>query len=86
MRYFYAALGFLLFLVTLGFALKNAEPVTLHYYLGFAWQAPLSLTLLIAFCAGVVAGLAACFSLLITQRRRLIGMQQELSKLHTRQD
>jgi uncharacterized integral membrane protein len=86
MRYFYAVLGFLLFLIALGFALKNAEPVTLHYYLGFAWQAPLSLTLLIAFCAGVVVGLAAGFSLLIAQRRRLIGMQQELNTLHTRQD
>lgn len=86
MRYFHAALGFVLFLVALGFALKNAEPITLHYYLGFAWQAPLSLTLLIAFCTGVLAGLIACFSLLITQRRRLIGLQRELDTLQARQE
>lgn len=86
MRYFHAALGFILFLLALGFALKNAEPITLRYYLGVAWQAPLSLTLLIAFCAGVVAGLGACFSLLITLRRRQIALQQELDSLQTRQD
>lgn len=84
MRYFHAALGFILFLVALGFALKNAEPITLRYYLGFAWQAPLSLTLLVAFCAGVVAGLIACFSLLITQRRRLTDLQRELDTLQSR--
>ena len=81
MRYFHAALGFALFLIALGFALKNAEPITLRYYLGFAWQAPLSLTLLVAFFVGVLAGLVACFSLLITQRRRLNDLQQELDTL-----
>ncbi len=81
MRYLLAALGFFLFLVALGFALKNAEPITLRYYLGFAWQAPLSLTLLVAFTAGVLAGLIACFSLLVSQRRRLVGLQHELDAL-----
>lgn len=86
MRYFNAILGFLLFLIALGFALKNAEPITLHYYLGFAWQAPLSLTLLVVFVAGIVAGLAACFSLLISQRRRLAGLQHELETLQKPQE
>jgi putative membrane protein len=81
MRYLHAVLGFILFLVALGFALKNAELITLHYYLGFAWQAPLSLTLLIAFFVGVLAGLISCFSLLISQRRRLNALQQELDTL-----
>ncbi len=86
MRYLYTLTGFLIFLIALGFALKNAEPITLRYYLGFAWQAPLSLTLLVAFVAGVVAGLAACFSLLISQRRRLTGLQRELDTLQRKQD
>ena len=86
MRYILAFLGFVLFLVTLGFALKNADPITLHYYLGFAWQAPLSLTLLIAFSAGVVAGLIACFSLLITQRRNIVELQRELNTLKNNQE
>jgi uncharacterized integral membrane protein len=84
MRYLYATLGFFLFLVVLGFALKNADPITLHYYLGVAWQAPLSLTLLIAFFVGIVAGLAACLSLLITQRRQLGELRHELSTLQSR--
>jgi putative membrane protein len=81
MRYLYAFVGFFIFLATLGFALKNADPITLHYYLGIAWQAPLSLTLLIAFCCGVFAGLIACLSLLVAQRRRLAEMQREIDTL-----
>ena len=65
MRYLNPILGFLLFLVALGFALKNAEPITLRYYLGFAWQAPLSLTLLVAFVAGIVVALIAFLALLV---------------------
>ena len=60
MRYFYILLSFALFMVALGFALKNAEPVTLHYYLGFAWRAPLVLVLLTTLCVGVLAGILAC--------------------------
>lgn len=86
MRYLNAVLGFLIFLLALGFALKNAEPITLHYYLGIAWRAPLSLTLLIAFVAGIVAGLAACFSLLISQRKRIAGLQQSLDTIQNNQD
>lgn len=86
MRYLNAVLGLFIFLLALGFALKNAEPITLRYYLGFAWRAPLSLTLLIAFLAGIVAGLAACFSLLISQRKRITGLQQSLDTLQNKQD
>lgn len=85
MRYLNAILGFIFFLLVLGFALKNADPITLRYYLGIAWQAPLSLALLAVFFTGVVAGLAACFSLLVTQRRRISGLQHELDTLqHSR--
>ena len=86
MRYLYTAFGFFLFLLVLGFALKNADLITLHYYLGFSWQAPLSLTLLIAFIVGVVAALIACSSLLISQRRHLTGLQRELDRLQARQE
>ncbi len=85
MRYLNAILGFIFFLFVLGFALKNSDPITLRYYLGIAWQAPLSLALLVVFFTGVLAGLAACFSLLVTQRRRIAGLQHELDTLqHSR--
>jgi lipopolysaccharide assembly protein A len=78
MRYLYVALGLLLFLAVMGFSLKNSQPVTMYYYLGIKWSAPFVLVLLIVFCAGALAGIIACLSLLITQRRNLRAMQQEL--------
>ncbi len=86
MRYLHAALGLFLFLLALGFTLKNTETITLHYYLGIAWRTPLSLALLIAFCAGVLAAVVAGLSLFISQRRRLIGLQRELDLLRNRQE
>jgi putative membrane protein len=86
MRYLYLICGFLLFLVALGFALKNTAPVTLEYYLGFQWHAPLILVILLTFCAGALAGIVACVSLVIQQRRRLLAIQRELHALQSRQD
>ncbi len=84
MRYFYTLLGFILFMMALGFALKNAHPVTLYYYLGFAWQAPLVLVLLVTLCVGALAGILACLPLMIRQRRRLLAQQRELNSTNTR--
>lgn len=86
MRYLNPILGFLLFLVALGFALKNAEPITLRYYLGFAWHAPLSLTLLVAFVAGIVVALIAFLSHIVNQRKRIRALQHELDSLHKSQE
>ena len=82
MRFIYTILGLLLFLALLGFAVKNAEPVELHYYLGVAWRAPLSLMLLVTFFFGVIAGVIACLSSMIGQRRRLMALQRELNTLN----
>lgn len=86
MRYLYLTGGFLLFLAALGFALKNTAPVTLEYYLGLQWHAPLILVMLLAFCAGALAGIIACLTLVIQQRRRLLAIQRELHALQSRQD
>lgn len=82
MRYFYALLTALLFIAMLGFAVKNAEPVTLHYYLGFAWSAPLVLVILASFALGVALGIVACLSLVVRQRRAVNAMKRELTSLN----
>jgi putative membrane protein len=84
MRYFYTLLGFILFMMALGFALKNAHPVTIYYYLGFAWQAPLVLVLLITLCVGALAGVVACLPLVVRQRRRMLAQQRELNTANNR--
>lgn len=78
MRYIYLLLGLFLFILLLGFLMKNVEPVALHYYLGYVWRAPLSLMLLATFCLGALVGVIACLSPLIRQRRKLLALQREL--------
>ena len=61
----------MLFLLLLGFALKNTEPVALRYLLGYEWRAPLSLILLLFFGAGAALGVAAVFGVAWRLRREL---------------
>lgn len=77
MRIIYKILGITLFVLLMGFALKNAYPVTLFYYLGLSWQAPLSLILFITLLIGIVAGLIAIVPTLVRQRRELNKLRKE---------
>jgi len=83
MRYIYLVLGLLLFILLLGFAMKNVEPVELHYYLGYVWRAPLSLMILATFCVGTLVGVITCISPLIRLRRKLFVLQRELKARST---
>ncbi len=81
MKLIYPILSIVTFILLLGLAIKNVEPVELHYYLGSVWRAPLSLMLLVSFFAGTLAGLVICISPLIRQRRRLVALERELKTL-----
>ncbi len=48
----------LLFLVLLGFAVRNLDVVHVHAFLGYEWQAPLVLVMLAALVLGVFVGAA----------------------------
>ncbi|MCX7138587.1 MAG: LapA family protein [Proteobacteria bacterium] len=76
-----AAAGIAVFLVLLGFAVKNTEGVVVHYFLGLEWQAPLVFVLLVFFAAGVVLGLTASLAILVRQRREILGLKRELRGL-----
>ncbi len=67
-----------LFVVVLTFAVKNTDPVTVRYYLGTEWQAPLILILLIAFCAGAAVGIMTALGRVYRQRREIGGLKKEL--------
>jgi uncharacterized integral membrane protein len=58
MRYLSWLLGFILFLLALGFAVKNSDTAVVNYYLGYQWQAPMVLVILAFFFAGAVVGVA----------------------------
>ena len=83
MRYFYGFLTSILFFAVLGFAIKNAETITLHYYLGISWSAPLVLVLLASFALGAACGIIACLGLVVSQRRAANAIRQELAALNT---
>jgi uncharacterized integral membrane protein len=82
MKYLLNVLLVILCLLVFGFAIKNVEPVELQYYLGFRWQAPLSLMLLTSLLIGVVIGMIICLKPIINQRRRLISLERELKTLN----
>lgn len=78
MRYLSWLFGFVLFLLALGFAVKNSDTVVVHYYLGYQWQASLVLVLLVFFIAGVAIGVAASLGFIFRQRREIFFLKREM--------
>ena len=68
----YLGLGIklLVFLLVLGFALKNSHSVIFYSYLGYIWQAPLIVMLGLAFVLGAATGLLALLPTLVRLRRQ----------------
>lgn len=72
------AVRLILVLVLVWFAVKNAQPVTLHGLLDYNWQAPLVLILLLFFAAGVFFGLLAAFGTVFRLKRQLATVKKQL--------
>ena len=78
MRYLLWLLKFALFVLILSFAVKNTDTVWVRYYLGYEWQAPLVLVLLVFFCLGAAVGIVASLAHLFRQRREIVALKREL--------
>ncbi len=78
MRYLSWLIKIILFLLLLGFAVKNTETAVLRYYFGYEWQSPLVLILLVFFCAGAAVGIIASLSYIFRQRREMLSLKREL--------
>lgn len=78
MRYLIWSLRTLLFLLLLGFAVKNDEPVVLRYFFGFEWSTSLVVVLLCFFTAGVVIGVLAMLGILFRQSREIADAKREV--------
>ena len=74
MKKLFTYLGWLaklaVFLLVLGFALKNTHPVQLVSYLGYTWQSPLIVMLLLAFILGALIGLLSLLPYVFRLRRQ----------------
>lgn len=78
MRYFNWMLRAVLFIILLGFAVKNDQPVTLHYFFGYEWQSSLVIVLLIFFAAGAIVGVIAMFANVLQQRREIALLKRDI--------
>ena len=79
MKSFSLIVKIVLFLLLLGFAALNSDSVTLRYFLGMEWQAPLSLVILAAFAVGLLAGLLGCSLRLLRNQRELRALRNPIS-------
>jgi uncharacterized integral membrane protein len=78
MRYLNWLLRAALFIVLLGFAVKNDQPVTLRYFFGFEWQSSLVIVLLVFFAAGAAVGILSLFVNLLQQRREISRLKHDI--------
>ncbi len=78
MHYLRWIVRLVVFVVLLGFAIKNTDPVSVHYFLGWEWRAPLALVLLVFFIAGAALGVMAGAAWLYRHRREVIQLRREL--------
>lgn len=78
MRYLSWLFRAVLFIVLLGFAVKNDQPITLHYFFGYEWSASLVIVLLIFFAVGAAIGVAAMFSTVLQQRREITRLKRDI--------
>ena len=78
MRYLNWLLRAALFIILLGFAVKNDQPVTLRYFFGYEWQSSLVVVLLLFFAAGTVVGVLAMFSNVLQQRREIARLKRDI--------
>lgn len=78
MRYLSWIGGTVVFLLALGFAIKNTEPVLLNFYLGYQVRVPLSLLIFLFLIIGMILGVTAGLVLLYRQRREIVFLKREL--------
>lgn len=81
MRYISWFFQMLIFIILLGFALKNGQPVTLHYFFGYEWQSTLVVVLLLFFAVGAGLGILATLGIWFRQRREISRLKREISDI-----
>jgi len=87
-RVLYVLVSIVVVFLGLGFAYKNATLVSVRYYGGLSWEAPLAVVLLIVLVIGVGLGFLASLNRMVrlraqlyTARKQLRHMEQEVANL-----
>ena len=69
-----------MFVILLGFAVKNDQPVVLRYFFGYEWQASLVVALLLFFAAGAILGMLSMLNKIFWQQREISRLKGELNQ------
>lgn len=78
MRYLNWFVRVVLFIVLLGFAVKNDQSITLRYFMGYEWQSSLVVVLLIFFAAGAAMGVLAMLANVLQQHREIARLKRDI--------
>ena len=76
----WAVRGFI-FLFLLGFALMNADTVSVRFFFDSVWQAPLIIIVLVFFFTGVLLGVLSLLTTVFGLRREVARLKRETSRL-----
>ncbi len=71
------AIRLIIFVVLLVFAVQNTDPVSLRFFTGQVWQAPLVLVLLAFFVGGVILGALSLLGVIFRQRREISRLKRD---------
>ncbi len=81
MRFITWVINGLLFILALGFAIKNTAPTELRFFFftgDYVWNFPLVIYLLVFFVAGVVAGLLSVIPSYFRGRREIARLRKDV--------
>ncbi len=82
MKFISTIVGFVLFVLFFGFALKNTQTVDLHFFLNYELRGPLVLMLLAFFIAGAALGVLAMSPAMFRHRREMAKAKSTIEALH----
>lgn len=74
------AIRLIIFSFLMVFAVRNTDPVTLHFVLDLAWQAPLVIVLLAFFACGALLGVLSVLGVIYRQRREIARLKRTAAK------
>lgn len=80
-RFFWGAIGLVVFLLLLALATKNDHFVAVHFLFDMSWRLPLSLLLFCALGTGVLLGIFALLGSVIRLRLMLRRLRHEVRNL-----
>jgi putative membrane protein len=83
MKYLSWLLKAAIFFTLFAFALNNQQDVTLHFFFGTVWQAPLVLVVLAVFTVGVAIGVLGMVPRWWKHRRVVARLEQQNSSPET---